>query len=86
MPAACTRPQRDLLSAAFGLAGSGRYTGRAIAAVHSTMIKREGLGAAEFDSYLGHLQESLRELGKEEAQVQEVAGLMVSQYRALFSC
>ncbi len=49
------------------------------------MIRHEGLGAAEFDRYLGHMQESLRALGKEEGHIREMESVMVGQYRALFA-
>ena len=64
-----TQKQVAFMAWAFG--GPTEYKGRDLREAHATLVKR-GLGDAEFNAVVGHLEATLRELGVSEELVSEV--------------
>ncbi len=64
--------QQGFLTMVFG--GPNAYTGRAMREGHRHLVAR-GLDDTHVDVVIGHLGDTLRELGVGEKQIAEVAGL-----------
>lgn len=63
--------QKLFLSFAFG--GPYEYTGRAMRGAHQRLVTQHGLNEVHYDRVVGHLAESLSELGVTDDLIQEVA-------------
>ena len=64
------RKQKAFLTVAFG--GPNRYTDCAMGAAHAK-ARENGLNESHFDAVVGHLAQTLRELGVADADIQDVA-------------
>lgn len=62
--------QQAFLTVAFG--GPNNYSGRGMRAAHTKAVS-EGLNETHFDKVVGHLAETLQELGVSGEDIQEVA-------------
>ena len=69
------RKQKAFLTVAFG--GPNRYTDRAMRGAHAKP-RENGLNDSHVDAVVGHLTQTLRELGVGEADVQEVGAVAES--------
>jgi hemoglobin len=69
------RKQKAFLTVAFG--GPNRYSDRAMGAAHAK-ARENGLNDAHYDAVVGHLTETLGELGVSDADVQEVRAVTES--------
>ena len=67
--------QKAFLTVAFG--GPNRYTDRAMRAAH-TKARENGLNDVHFDAVVGHLAQTLSELGVGEADIREVGAVAES--------
>jgi hemoglobin len=67
--------QKAFLTLAFG--GPNHYTGRDMRRAHAHLVAR-GLGDEHFDAVVGHLADTLRELGVDDARIGEVAAVAES--------
>ena len=67
--------QKAFLTVAFG--GPNRYTDRAMRAAH-TKPRDNGLNDAHFDAVVGHLTQTLSELGVGEVDIREVSAVTES--------
>lgn len=67
------KKQVAFLTMAFG--GPHGYSGRDLRAAHARLV-RGGLGNAEFDATVAHLEAALRELGVAEPLITEVRALV----------
>lgn len=63
------RKQKAFLTVAFG--GPNRYTDRAMRGAHAK-ARANGLNDSHVDAVVGHLAQTLKELGVGEAEIQEV--------------
>jgi truncated hemoglobin YjbI len=69
------RKQKAFLTVAFG--GPNRYSDRAMGAAHAK-AREDGLNDAHYDAVVGHLAETLGELGVSDADIQEVRAVTES--------
>ena len=67
--------QKAFLTVAFG--GPNRYTDRAIRAAHAKP-RENGMNQSHFEAVVGHLAQTLTELGVGEADIQDVAAVAES--------
>lgn len=65
--------QKAFLTMVFG--GPVNYSGQDMRTAHQHLVHEQGLNEEHFDITVGHLADTLRELGVEEDKVQKVADI-----------
>ena len=68
--------QKKFLTYAFG--GSAEYSGKSLRAAHKKMVEEMGLNDAHFDAVMGHLGDTLTELGVPADLITQAAGIAES--------
>ena len=69
-------PQTAFITYAFG--GSPSYSGRSLLASHRKLMEEKGLGLAHFDAVAGHLVQTMKDVGVDQALVDEAAAVVMS--------
>lgn len=67
------RKQVMFLTVAFG--GPAAYSGEGMRAAHRRLVEEKGLSDEHFDAVVGHLGDTLAELGVEDGLIAEVAAV-----------
>lgn len=73
--AAQVKKQVAFMTMAFG--GPHDYTGRDMQTAHARLVQ-QGMGDAQFDAVLVHIEDTLRELGVSDREVAEVRSVVES--------
>ena len=74
--AAQTKKQIAFMTWAFG--GPAEFRGRDLTTAHANLVKNKGLSDVHFDAVAKHLDATLRELGVDQALIQEALGIVGS--------
>lgn len=74
--AAQTKKQIAFMTWAFG--GPAEFRGRDLTTAHASLVKNKGLSDVHFDAVAKHLDATLRELGVDQALIQEALGIVGS--------
>lgn len=77
------RKQKAFLTVAFG--GPNQYTDRAMSAAHAK-ARENGLNDSHFDAVVGHLVQTMRELGVSDADIEAVSCVAESVRSDVLGC